>query len=114
MLSHRRLVLRGFALVVAGLGAVMVQSPQAEAGGFFRRMFGNNNCQNCYQQVPVQQAPATTTAPAPAGSYQSNSFEPNASAPVVVAPAAPRYNAPMSNRPSSEQFRGDRKALGKF
>lgn len=112
MLSHRRLALRGFALVVAGLGAVLVQSPQAEAGGFFRRMFGYNHCQNCYQQVPVQQAPATATAPA--GSYQSNSFEPNASAPAAVVPVAPTYNVPMSNRPSHEQFRGDRKALGKF
>lgn len=114
MLSRRNLVLRSVALVLAGLGAVAVQSQEAEAGGFFRRMFGYNNCQNCYQQVPVQQAPATTTATAPAGSYQSNSFEPGAAAPAVVAPAAPTYNVPMSNRPSHEQFRGDRKALGKY
>lgn len=113
MSSRRTFVLRSLGLIVAGLGAVAIQSPQAEAGAFFGRLFGRNNCPQCYQQqVPVQAAPNSA---APAGSYQSNSFEPNASAPAAVAPvAAPRYSSPAPSRSSYEQFRGDRKALGKF
>lgn len=113
MLSSRRIALRGCALVLAGLGGLLIQSPSADAGAFFHRMLGRQRYQQCYQQVPAQAAPVTSAAPS--GSYQSNSFEPGASAPLVApAPvAAPRYAAP-SNRSSYEQFRGDRKALGKY
>lgn len=113
MLSSRRIALRGCAVVLAGLGGLLIQSSSADAGAFFHRMLGRQRYQQCYQQVPVQAAPATSAAPS--GSYQSNSFEPGASAPVMApAPvAAPRYVAP-SNRPSHEQFRGDRKALGRY
>lgn len=114
MRSYRSNAVRSCALILAGLGAVLVHSSSADAGAFFHRMLGRHRCQNCYPQVPAQ-APVTSAAPAPAGSYQSNSFEPGASA-AVVAPvpvAAPRYSAP-ANRSSYEQFRGDRKALGKY
>ncbi|HEY4258840.1 MAG TPA: hypothetical protein VGM98_01715 [Schlesneria sp.] len=114
MRSHRSNALRGCALVLAGLGAVLVQSPSADAGAFFHRMFGRQRYQQqYYQQVPAQAAPATTTAPA--GSYQSNSFEPGASVPAVApAPVAVPQATHPSLRPSHEQFRGDRKALGRY
>ena len=111
MLSSRRIALRSCALVLAGLGGLLIQSPSADAGAFFHRMLGRQRYQQCYQQVPAQAAPATSAAPS--GSYQSNSFEPGASAPAFAPVAAPRYTAP-SNRPSHEQFRGDRKALGRY
>lgn len=108
MLSHRNRVWRAAGVTLLGLGALFVQSSSAQAGGFFHRMFYRQQCRRCYQ-TPAQAAPATTTAPA--GSYQSNSFEPGTPAPVTV---APRTNGSSSYKSSYEQFRGDRKALGKY
>jgi hypothetical protein len=93
----------GFGLV--GVGLILLQSEPADAGAFFHRILGRRNCTQYYQQVPAQQPSGSTSS-----SYQSNSFEPGSSAPV----ASPAYNRPSTGRSSYDQFRGDRKALGKY
>jgi len=115
MLSLRNRVWRAAGVTLLGVGGLLAQSSSAEAGGFFHRMFYRQQCQQCYQapvQAPVQAAPAAANAPA--GSYQSNSFEPAATAAPAPAAVAPRYNSPSTSRSLHEQFRGDRKALGKY
>lgn len=109
MLSHRNRVWRAAGVTLLGLGALFAQSSSVEAGGFFRRMFYRQQCQpQQYYQAPVQAAPGSVTTPS--GTYQSNSFEPGtvAPAPAVVAPSGS-----SSYKSSYDQFRGDRKALGR-